>query len=340
MTREQKLALIIGFSLVLLVGVLISDHLSAVRQQSVAGVEDGEAGPISDGAGGTPAPADWEVVIPTPPSGSARDESPRSAGLASRSSAADRALRDEAAFRDSLSPGVESNWPASVPEVARGGAPRTETEPLLIPQSPDAGTGGLKGMVDEVRRRGGSLFQDGAGLEFALPTPRPAAVVDQSGPARSVESSDARTSSNPGRKPQESKPVAQPQLWHTVAKGESLYKIAERYYGKGVEWRRIADANPDRVGEDGVIREGVRLLIPGAHADDAKPAAPAPARPTARPKPAERRYTVRSGDTLGEISLELLGTSKRWREIAALNASKIRDEDNLQVGVVLAIPVD
>ena len=36
LTREHKLALIIGFSLVLVVGVLISDHFSKARTQQVA----------------------------------------------------------------------------------------------------------------------------------------------------------------------------------------------------------------------------------------------------------------------------------------------------------------
>ena len=36
MTREHKLALIVGFSLVLIVGVLISDHFSPARRQDVS----------------------------------------------------------------------------------------------------------------------------------------------------------------------------------------------------------------------------------------------------------------------------------------------------------------
>ena len=37
MTRELKLALIVGFALVLVVTVLISDHLSHARQTELAG---------------------------------------------------------------------------------------------------------------------------------------------------------------------------------------------------------------------------------------------------------------------------------------------------------------
>jgi LysM repeat protein len=41
-TREHKLALIVGFSLILLVGVLISDHLSSARQAQVGGYGPGD----------------------------------------------------------------------------------------------------------------------------------------------------------------------------------------------------------------------------------------------------------------------------------------------------------
>lgn len=51
-----------------------------------------------------------------------------------------------------------------------------------------------------------------------------------------------------------------------------------------------------------------------------------------------RTVTVRPGDTLSEISLRELGTSKRWREIASLNG--ITDASRLFVGQVLRLPGD
>ena len=36
MTRENKLALVVGFGLILFVGILISDHFSTVRRQQAA----------------------------------------------------------------------------------------------------------------------------------------------------------------------------------------------------------------------------------------------------------------------------------------------------------------
>ena len=52
---------------------------------------------------------------------------------------------------------------------------------------------------------------------------------------------------------------------HTVDPGDDLWSLAERYYGEGREWRRIAAANPDRLtgGPDRLV-PGWRLLIPDA----------------------------------------------------------------------------
>lgn len=48
--------------------------------------------------------------------------------------------------------------------------------------------------------------------------------------------------------------------WHTVAKGETLWAIAQRYYGSGLRWRAILDANPMKDGAN--LRVGERLRIP------------------------------------------------------------------------------
>src|SRR6185436_2493355 len=88
-TREHKLALIVGFSLILLVGVLISDHLSRARQAKIVPVGAGESQiaadvrPIdplrnADGTTALPLPVQNPVTVvqqqnptgttPTPPS--------------------------------------------------------------------------------------------------------------------------------------------------------------------------------------------------------------------------------------------------------------------------------
>ena len=57
-------------------------------------------------------------------------------------------------------------------------------------------------------------------------------------------------------------PAAPAERTHTVKKGETLGKLAARYYGKSAEWQRIAKANP-QVGPDGAkLSLGMTLTIP------------------------------------------------------------------------------
>ncbi|HEX2500984.1 MAG TPA: LysM peptidoglycan-binding domain-containing protein [Methylomirabilota bacterium] len=50
--------------------------------------------------------------------------------------------------------------------------------------------------------------------------------------------------------------------WHEVAKDESLWKIAERYYGDGSLYPKIFEANKDVLKDPNKIRVGQRLRIP------------------------------------------------------------------------------
>ena len=57
------------------------------------------------------------------------------------------------------------------------------------------------------------------------------------------------------------------------------------------------------------------------------------------PKPLTTKrklYTVQGGDTLSEISMRELGTSKRWQEIVKLNPGI--DPNRLKVGSRLVLP--
>jgi nucleoid-associated protein YgaU len=51
---------------------------------------------------------------------------------------------------------------------------------------------------------------------------------------------------------------------YTVVAGDSLSKIAKRYYGDANQWRRIHEANRDQITNPDLIHPGQRLKIPGA----------------------------------------------------------------------------
>ena len=50
--------------------------------------------------------------------------------------------------------------------------------------------------------------------------------------------------------------------WHEVKQGETLWKIAEQYYGDGSLHTKIFEANKDTLKDPNLIRIGQRLRIP------------------------------------------------------------------------------
>jgi nucleoid-associated protein YgaU len=98
------------------------------------------------------------------------------------------------------------------------------------------------------------------------------------------------------------------------------------------------------------VRQGVtlRIIDPRVGAAPDQSLASAPVKPGVEPiaRPQTRTvepkgpmtYTVKAGDTLGEISMELLGTMRRQHELIALNRDVLKDPDHLRAGMVLKLP--
>lgn len=259
MNREQKLSLIIGFTVILLVGVLISDHLSGARHATVLGVDGDDSDVFGTQLAATAVAPFEDVTLRAPP---AQD-------------------------------------PIFAPEP----------EPLaVIDQSagerPADVAGDHADLINEIAERSGKVINQGTSLLFELPETPALAKADT---------------------PKE--------VWHTVAPGETLWEISERYYGTGTRWKLIAEHNEGRMGNNGAMRVGVRLSIPHR----AGMATNATAQPKSTPQ-STRTYTVRANDTIGEIAESLLGTSRRWREIVDLNRDVISNEHVVRVGDVLKIP--
>ncbi len=59
-----------------------------------------------------------------------------------------------------------------------------------------------------------------------------------------------------------------PSAVHTVVKGETLWGIAAKYYGKGWKWEKIRQANRDRLKKDTIINPGLTLVIPAVNEEE------------------------------------------------------------------------
>lgn len=318
MTREHKLALIIGFSLVLLIGVLISDHFSRAGSLEMAGVTERDVSPAS-----AVLPVSRDALGPVLERGhpAAAHDSP---GHAPGTGSAGPAIADSGSGRGEPVPGggegagVESDWPGASRFINGANPPR-----------PAAGLQFDLNRLREKVQESGWLDRPGTGT---------------ADPGRTLTSAPGSESAPAGAP----KPVAAGPAFadYTVKSGESLFQIAARQLGDGNRWREIRDANPKAVSADGGVRAGVRLRIPLAGAAKTAPIqdplkAPAKAPPRAEPRPAPSpvappTYTVRKGESLGEIAQRTLGSSRRAGEIAALNG--LKDANLVRAGMVLKIP--
>ena len=71
-----------------------------------------------------------------------------------------------------------------------------------------------------------------------------------------VESGASSTAPTPA-------PPAPAEQTYTVVAGDSLSKIAKKFYGNAHHWRRIFEANRDIIKDPDLIHPGEKLKIPG-----------------------------------------------------------------------------
>ncbi len=127
---------------------------------------------------------------------------------------------------------------------------------------------------------------------------------------------------------------------HTVAKGESLWDLAEKYYGDGFKWTEIATEN--KIANASVITEGQELTIPNidVKADENLAAVDGEDLTTSADNSVESitaaTYEVVKGDNLWNIAIRAYGDGYKWVEIAKEN--KLANPDLIHPGNVFVLP--
>jgi LysM repeat protein len=272
MTRENKLALVVGFGLVLFVGILISDHFSTARNQESADIRTGRlVDPLAQNR------HDNATLIELPGTRPVDDAvGPRRPG--------------PLAMHTGQLPGEEPEPRVESPERRTDAVPPRNEIPRIV-------MGGNHSTIE-----GFHFVEQEESINF---------------------------------------------IFHHVQQGESLIAIARRYYGDESMVKDLARLN--EIENPNTIRVGHRLRIPAIEAlrggDSPRQVATRTTQSRETPAASENRapvvytsYTVKRGDTLSEISQQLLGTARRWREIYEMNRDVIRDPDNLLAGTELKIP--
>jgi len=115
---------------------------------------------------------------------------------------------------------------------------------------------------------------------------------------------------------------------HTVAKGETLWSIAQSELGSGFEWQRIQLTN--EIADPSSIEEGQELVIPDTES------IPQGTTPAEGEMETPDTHTVVKGESLWEIAEEVYGDGFRWVEIA--RANNLANPSLIHAGNVLTIP--
>lgn len=108
-----------------------------------------------------------------------------------------------------------------------------------------------------------------------------------------------------------------------VQPGDSWWKLASRYLGKGSRWEELLRVNPGLSRDPGRLPAGVYIFVPGN--GRARTSAP----------PAS--IVVQKGDTLWSLARDYLGRGSWWPQLAAANP-EITQFTRLQIGTKIKLP--
>ena len=116
---------------------------------------------------------------------------------------------------------------------------------------------------------GGNAGPAGRGSASTIPAETDSALIVMRIPPYGLPAGRAAgpaVQSAPPVRPPATAPAANPPAAggrkHVVAPGDTLYKIAQRYYGNGSKWPEILEANRDQLKNENAVRPGMELRIP------------------------------------------------------------------------------
>jgi len=108
-----------------------------------------------------------------------------------------------------------------------------------------------------------------------------------------------------------------------VQPGDSWWRLASRYLGKGSRWEELLRVNPGLSRDPERLPAGTYIFVPG----NVRAKTPAPRGP----------IVVERGDTLWSLAREYLGSGPLWRQLAATNP-EITQFTRLKIGTKLKLP--
>jgi nucleoid-associated protein YgaU len=363
MTRETKVGLLVGLGMILLIGIIVSDHLSVVSNQEAANLThyaDGAQRSVNGGQTPTPAPASRHAPTGIESAHHTQQQVPMAQELRQPPlQQADTDLSVEPRRGDSY---PQRAYALDTREEGHGSVRDIVTRDRTVPGGEDPAR--IHEPVQDQRLA--ALQQQGDFTPVRHELDRGATYQVGSNTLR-FNDAPAVQREQPHQMTQAAVPTASTQPTVVVKSGQTLTAIAREHLGNGNRWKEIFELNRDKLDAPENLKAGMEIRLPRTNTPVAQapqvieqPQAvqreqapqpqrlqdvrmvqrqnqPAGERAAAQPVSA-RTYTVQRGDTLSKIAEKTLGDPNQWRRLYQANKTRISNPDAVQVGLELTIP--
>ena len=364
MTRETKVGLLVGLGIILLIGIIVSDHLSIARHQGAANLTGFAAqaqqsiAPSSSDSPSVAPPAiesqpdttDAPVAqrrttpLPIPAQASPQPNTPSYDETPTK-----RPPHQEGRFvqvpRAAVPTLRQTQITQSSGAVTATARPNSVYPPSQTRRRVSAAPQPIIHYVDA----GESLWQiaqryyDNGDYWRSIAQANPKAVQpngsvregvrlvipNKAGLANHLPESPSAYERNVSPAP-----TGGPARTIEVGAGDSLSSLAKKHLGASDQWPRLFEANRNKLKTADQIRVGMKLKLP-ASGDNHTNDLPATGH---RQTPSPQTYVVQANDSLFTIAGKLLGNSARWEDIYDANRKQLDSPDDIRVGQRLKIP--
>ncbi|HEX8324070.1 MAG TPA: LysM peptidoglycan-binding domain-containing protein [Tepidisphaeraceae bacterium] len=307
MTRETKIGLLVGLAFILVVGILLSEHITGSNDRPAAPLADAGHG-VRTGVSAPGAATDEPARLPEP-----QQPVPTPADLTPRPPVTQVTV---------VTPTDNQGSSTVVVTAPQQPMAQPQPQPLVTPVAPVV----VRAPVDPFANDPIARIAKQVG-EVVVPVNAP---VDATNTAKTTSKLAANATGVREYK-------AQP--------GDTLSRLAALLPGGNVKANRdaVVSLNPSLQKDPNRILSGNAYLLPTAGAAKTivvqLPTPKADAKPEAKALDvAQRTYVVKAGDTLSKIASIELGSKSEIETIRKLNADLLKGRDVIKVDMKLKLP--
>ncbi|MFT3788401.1 MAG: LysM peptidoglycan-binding domain-containing protein [Tepidisphaeraceae bacterium] len=322
-TRETKIGLLVGLAFILVVGILLSEHVTQSSDRTPAPLQASG----NDVRKAVEAPMAQAPTTPEPKL--ARDVQPS----------------ETIVTRDQLAK------PAVV-NVAVGGAPHNDVPSTPLVKVDSAEPGFVEHNPTPAKTIDLDNAQLAGGVQPGSLVARAKSIGEELVPLTAVRDLPKEPVVPPTPPVQPVPPEQQkgtgPVKEYTAVAGDSLNKLAGRFLGGNTAANRaaIVALNPQLQSDPNKVIAGQKYLIPvrdlpktdAPKTETAKVETPKSEPAKQEPKPEFVIYTVKSGDSLWKIAQSQLGDARQIDTIKQLNADVLGEGETVKVDMKLKLP--